>query len=1343
MQMANIGRAREVRCVGGILRQNSAGVNICINLTRLVEAAKGSGGAGWFGIEISRLLSDACSGVVVVAATHNAAYVRKMLATQIDGGRLSLVVEDHLGQWLWGSNGSTIDVYIDPLNGLEPHHLPSHIASIAVIHDLMFMRDPYVFTDQEIEFRCDHYGDAMHRADLVMTVAQREADDIASLLPGKPIFVVNQPAYFRGEAPSAPSDRPRMLFSPGVQWNHKNHFRLVCAFLQLLEESRIDPATRLCLSDVLPIEANHQLLRPLLRQSPWGEAVVQIPYLSRERFGAFLERCDGIVLPSIHEGYGIPLVEAVVTGKPILTTRVPSVQALAEIPDFVRFLDRPKDVAAIADALENFVVNLPHAKPQPNVGPTEASFLSELLGAIDAALAARRHRSEVKPSAKFDITRRSEGCTLLTRFDGADIDEVHLAKFDFAAVKLFGGHIVSDDVVIACGSANQGTRELALAHEVLLSETRLVLIASSGELKRLEPQRLVQAQQRLLNAKGKAKVRLVDIGLSTTATDDCSLALPTGLYDLDDLKLPFEASLDEIIAHMEQAPAVYQPTAQRALILDPSLKNPNGHHLAVATSLAKSLSLTGYHTSVACNFAMTLHAIDGANETLPVLTDYLYEQCGDIGLAQCEFENAFLCAGVGQGDLVFAFCATPTMLVALTLQLAQSPIASRPNIVIRFDRPEWRTPPTSVGYEEAFELIRAFGLRDYFSFTVESKGLQECFELSSGEVFPIRFNHVASSDARIDAMVGQARQAKPGIRISYVGEAREEKGFHHLPAILRIVLAAIDGIDVHFRIQCGANTWNQTPPIVSAKQELLEMAREDNRIELLDGALPEDEYLELIRSADIVFLPYFPPQYRIRGSGVATEAAAYGTEMVISHGLDITATYADAMVTESENYSVPALAQALIARIAAIAAGDANHQRQTATGPADDLAGFALSFIQPPPADGGAGGKIALWVANDTRGEGSDSVYRSQIEYLSKKGYFVIKLTAPYPARWRLDHPWQFDATAFARTGEIVMNFQPGQHIELIMDKLAHGGDVLNNFIAAWDKTTVPPLVENIIEHCPPDIAVVNYAHHYRIIERLVTDRVPMIVETHDIQAIQYAIQQEREVDPRQLAKEMALVSNFDQIVSISNSEAAVFSEYCGRGKVTWCMPFVDERPIHLKDRWTHDLIFVGSAHHANMESLRWFIEKVYAPMLYPQGVSLAIVGSAGHNIDVERFGDRVTCPGRVEDLAPWYEDAGVAVLPVVSGAGVPIKVIDAMTRGVPFVLADYPAAAMSLDDSIPLAHSPMQFAEQVLACLASHDERERRSAAGRAFTARYASRDSYYSAWDGMMARLPHRQRS
>lgn len=251
-----------------------------------------------------------------------------------------------------------------------------------------------------------------------------------------------------------------------------------------------------------------------------------------------------------------------------------------------------------------------------------------------------------------------------------------------------------------------------------------------------------------------------------------------------------------------------------------------------------------------------------------------------------------------------------------------------------------------------------------------------------------------------------------------------------------------------------------------------------------------------------------------------------------------------------------------------------------------------------------------------------------------------------------------------------------------------------------------------------------------------------MIVEMHDIQAYQYAIQQKRAVSDEEVLEEINELAKFDHIVSISCSEANTVKKFCGDSKVTWCMPYVKSSPVALSREWTHDVLFIGSSHDANIASLHWFMQSVYETLLYPQGVTLKIIGTAGASIDSERYGGAVEIAGRVDELASHYELCGVVALPVIAGAGVPIKVLDAMAHGAPFVLMDFPADALGLSNDIPLARSAQDMADQILACLADPVERQRRSELGLSFARAKASPENYFTVWERIVSQVVDRSK-
>jgi glycosyltransferase involved in cell wall biosynthesis len=113
------------------------------------------------------------------------------------------------------------------------------------------------------------------------------------------------------------------------------------------------------------------------------------------------------------------------------------------------------------------------------------------------------------------------------------------------------------------------------------------------------------------------------------------------------------------------------------------------------------------------------------------------------------------------------------------------------------------------------------------------------------------------------------------LEVVYLGAAREEKGFHLLPDVVQQV-AAINGAggDIHFTLQCSPQIIGYMPIIKKAIARLKEQPGE--LLSLIETQQSMDDYYTTLKSADVVLLCYQSDKYRVRGSGIAVEAVAFG-----------------------------------------------------------------------------------------------------------------------------------------------------------------------------------------------------------------------------------------------------------------------------------------------------------------------------------------------------------------------------------------------------------------------------------------------------------------------------------
>lgn len=117
------------------------------------------------------------------------------------------------------------------------------------------------------------------------------------------------------------------------------------------------------------------------------------------------------------------------------------------------------------------------------------------------------------------------------------------------------------------------------------------------------------------------------------------------------------------------------------------------------------------------------------------------------------------------------------------------------------------------------------------------------------------------------------------LTISYIGDARDEKGFQHLAQLVGDIRAAgfLEG-QVRFRFQSNFNIPLGEAGSRIAKAQLSLMTKDG--VELLEGPFASEEYTDLVNNSDIILVPYDENNYYARSSGVFAEALAAGVPVV-------------------------------------------------------------------------------------------------------------------------------------------------------------------------------------------------------------------------------------------------------------------------------------------------------------------------------------------------------------------------------------------------------------------------------------------------------------------------------
>jgi glycosyltransferase involved in cell wall biosynthesis len=125
-------------------------------------------------------------------------------------------------------------------------------------------------------------------------------------------------------------------------------------------------------------------------------------------------------------------------------------------------------------------------------------------------------------------------------------------------------------------------------------------------------------------------------------------------------------------------------------------------------------------------------------------------------------------------------------------------------------------------------------------------------------------------------------------------------------------------------------------------------------------------------------------------------------------------------------------------------------------------------------------------------------------------------------------------------------------------------------------------------------------------------------------------------------------------------------------------------------------LLFLGAIHDQdspNLDGLEWFAEHVL-PLLeeaLPEDADITIAGTVNRRIDLSRLGraPRIVLAGPVEELAPLFDRHRVFFAPTRFAGGIPFKLHEAASFGLPAVASDILARQIGWADGGEILAAP------------------------------------------------------
>ncbi|BBO67066.1 hypothetical protein DSCA_09960 [Desulfosarcina alkanivorans] len=208
---------------------------------------------------------------------------------------------------------------------------------VLTINDLQHLHYPQFFTQDEYAERERLYRESAERAMHIICISEFTRQDVhrqygIPLEKMSTVWIIPSRNVWQPLSSSARVDLLKRMnlsspffFFPAHCWLHKNHARLVDAFSRIVSELPAD--IKLVMSG-RPFSADHPAAL-MIRDNNLSSRVMHLGFRSPLEIRALFQGCLALVFPSLFEGYGMPVAEAIIAGKPVLCSDVTSLPELA------------------------------------------------------------------------------------------------------------------------------------------------------------------------------------------------------------------------------------------------------------------------------------------------------------------------------------------------------------------------------------------------------------------------------------------------------------------------------------------------------------------------------------------------------------------------------------------------------------------------------------------------------------------------------------------------------------------------------------------------------------------------------------------------------------------------------------------------------------------------------------------------------------------------------------------------------------------------------------------------------------------------------------------------------
>jgi len=244
----------------------------------------------------------------------------------------------------------------------SPTYFEPGIPTVCTIYDLQFKAYPEFFSAEDVFHRENTFIDACRKATVLAAISdysREEAIVHGNIDPHRIRTIYLRMAhrlatgveYDKNILDNHGLTHKRYLIYPANFWKHKNHEMLITAFGLACHDGMETDINLVCTGAP---GARQEFLIDAVRAMDLEKRIIFPGYLAIKDLAVLIKNCAGVVFPSLYEGFGLPVIEAMAAGVPVACSNTTS---LPEVASDAAILFDPRVPTQIKEAIISMVEN--------------------------------------------------------------------------------------------------------------------------------------------------------------------------------------------------------------------------------------------------------------------------------------------------------------------------------------------------------------------------------------------------------------------------------------------------------------------------------------------------------------------------------------------------------------------------------------------------------------------------------------------------------------------------------------------------------------------------------------------------------------------------------------------------------------------------------------------------------------------------------------------------------------------------------------------------------------------------------------------------------------------------